>query len=197
MRLIITFFTFLLCSIKVVGQQKALKLSKINFYDLPKEIEQPNNTKAIYYWEDNNGKNYLVLTNLRQIGKGNLEVFHYTQNDSTIKLVKCLQESRRSEFMKKYEFLMNSIMLTDLNKNGIGEITLQYKSDCRTDISALYKELFFLENGKVSKLEGYMNLKLNNKIIEHGHYINDDDFKSGPAIILKHVKKEWAKYLNE
>ena len=101
------------------------------------------------------------------------------------------------EFILRYEFFMNSIVLTDLNQNGIGEITIQYKCDCRSDISAVYKELLFLENGKVSKLKGYMNLKFNDKIIEHGHYLNDDEFRRGPAIILNHVKKEWAKYLDE
>jgi hypothetical protein len=164
---------------------------------LPKEIQQLNNINGCYYWKDINGKNYLILTSLKQKGKGFLELYHYEQKDSTIKLITSIKKSKGCEFKLKYEFLMNSIVLTDLNKNGIGEVTIQYKRDCRSDISPVYKELVFLENGKISKLEGQMNLKLNNKIIEHGHYFNEDDFKSGPAIILKHVKKEWAKYLNE
>jgi hypothetical protein len=211
-----------------IAQPKALLLNKVAFKDIPNQISVPANTVSSYKWKDKEGENYLILTNLKKDTSidhaifggrwktGYIEVFHYVKKGENIKLLTYIKDNAKAcDGSYLNGFITNSITLTDLNANGIGEITLQYNYACRSDIIPPYKTLLFFENGIVSSLYGIMmNNILKGKIktemnwdrvpesekkeiYNFGYYQNEENIRHNSEQILKHIRKQWNLHIFE
>jgi hypothetical protein len=211
-----------------LSQAKDLLLLRINFAEIQDKIQLPPNIASSYKWKDHLGDNYLILTRQKKDtsiqktmygGKwrtGYIEVFHFLADGTSIQLLKYLKENTEPcDGSYVNNFIDNSIMLTDLNKDGIGEVTLQYMYACRSDPSPAKKTLIFMENGAISRLNGYMmNKTINGKIRKEmnfethiksnpkldlytGYYNNERDFESKSTSIKTHIRKQWNRHIYE
>lgn len=210
------------------SQKTDLTLLKTKISEIPVNIKIPTNVVYNFKWKDDLGDNYLILTNQKKDtsiqktmygGKwrtGYIEVFHFLADGTSIQLLKYLKENTEPcDGSYVNNFIDNSIMLTDLNKDGIGEVTLQYMYACRSDPSPAKKTLIFMENGAISRLNGYMmnkmingkirkemNFEIHNKSNQEldlyiGYYRDERDFDSKSNSIKTHIRNQWNTHIYE
>jgi hypothetical protein len=232
MKSIKIFVLFLVCSLisiyNCIAQTNAHLLNKIGFKDIPKQINIPFNMVSSYKWRDKEGDNYLILTNLKRdtsINKdmfgggwktGFIELYHYLKKGDDIKLLNYIKDNTEPcDGSYINEFINNSITITDLNANGIGEITLQYKYACRSDIIPADKTLIFFESDTISTLKGIMMSDMIYKKVKNemnwekltesekkkmdysGYYFTEKNVKHKSQKILKHIRKQWNLHIFE
>ena len=83
-------------------------------------------------WEDTNGENIVLFTK----SKEELFTYHYSIIQGNVKLLR-----RVYDFVKDcdadltLDFIENSIGVTDLDNNNLGEITFAYQRACISDVS--------------------------------------------------------------
>lgn len=218
----------ILKSFSTSAQTINLTLIKICNSQIPDNIKLPPNVANSYKWKDALGDNYLILTNQKKdtsienriFGSkwktGYIEAYHFLANGSNKRLVKYIKDNIvPCDGSYVNEFIENSIMITDLNKDDIGEITFQYKYACRSDPTPAEKTLIYMENGIISRLNGYMmNTMINGKIrkdmnfeihkksnpeldLHIGYYMDEKDFDSKSNSVKTHVRNQWNKHIYE
>ena len=87
-----------------------------------------------------------------------------------------------------------SVGLTDLDGDGIGELTFGYKLACVSDVSPIDMKLLMLENGDKYILRGTDRVpKMGSYPATGGSYKVDASFQGGPPAFLAHAKAVWER----
>ncbi|MDF2695695.1 MAG: hypothetical protein K0S65_4078 [Labilithrix sp.] len=87
-----------------------------------------------------------------------------------------------------------ALEVTDLDSDGLGEITFAYSLNCATDMSPADLKLLTLENGEKYILRGKTRVAaMGTDPATGGEFTIDPSFKSGPPAFLEHAKASWLK----
>ena len=81
--------------------------------------------------------------------------------------------------------------ITDLDKDGIAEVTFAYELACRSDVSPATYKLLVLENGKKYILRGQTSIDAGDGLMG-GKFLSDPSDAKWPAGFLSHATKVWA-----
>lgn len=182
--------------------------------NLPKEIVYTGNIVTGKRWKDDNGENITIIcTTKEKVSRDEYsesvltkEIYAYNYANSGGKFA---QLWKMSDFVKEcpfditLEYKENSLSLTDIDKNGIAEITFMYMNDCRSDVSPGSLKLMMYENKTKYALRGESRIDIEGEeegyasIHEGGKYEIDKSFKSAPAGFLDYAKSHWQKYMRE
>lgn len=140
------------------------------------------------FWQDSNGENIVLLTKKDR----ELFVYHYAMDAGEKKLIRKIYDfaEENCPFDLIAEFIEESISVTDLDTDGLGEITFAYKVDCISDVSPVNLKLLILENGEKYIIRGGTTVDVGNEIIK-GEKNIDPSFEKAPASFLKHANKVW------
>jgi hypothetical protein len=112
-----------------------------------------------YTWDDRNGKNIFVRSILNQEFRDNEQVFytkylymyHFIEEENdTLKLVRKFTDSHKNcEDQNNAYFNIESIELTDINRDTIGEISVCYDLLCSEQDTVMYtKKVLLTTDGK-------------------------------------------------
>jgi hypothetical protein len=177
-------------------------------------------------WKDNIGYNLLIISRYRpptetyQDSPGLttesafLYINHYVKDGAVYKLIWSKSDSViRCPTDYWIGTLEKSTSITDLDQNGISEITIIYSHACRGDISPSNMDLIIAEGNKSFNLKGQSYLeelggKLNkdsfetnlqklNSIKTMGRYKNEDDFLSAPQVFLEYARSKWIECIDK
>lgn len=181
-----------------------INLSKQN--SVPKECKIEGKMVDAYSWSDKNGLNYFIRS------QGDLEakyptddfedvtssqyIYAYHWVQSPTGEFKLLKET--VDFVKNCEFdlimghELTAITLTDLDENGIAEISFIYRLTCTSDVSPSEQKLIMLEDGNKYPLRGYSEV-----MGEGGTYTAGEEFDTAPAAFLEHAKTLWSENVQE
>lgn len=88
-----------------------------------------------------------------------------------------------------------SVGVTDLDGDGIGELTFAYVTGCRSDVSPLAMKLVMLEGADKHILRGSTRVSYGEE--KAGGEFKADFGKKAPAPFLEHASKVWAKFVAE
>lgn len=166
-------------------------LSKPN-YDLSK-LKHNGKIGNKKFWQDANGENIALFTQK----ENELFVYHYAINGDNVKLLRKVYDFEKDcEFDLFLEFIGNSIKVTDLDNNNVGELTFAYKKACISDVSPKGLKLLMLENGNKFIIRGTTT------IVEPGGRIDgtknvDASFKNAPNSFLSHANTIWESIKQE
>ena len=84
--------------------------------------------------------------------------------------------------------------VTDLDKDGIAEVTFGYEVGCHGDVSPNTYKVLTLENGKLYALRGQtLTIGDSGSGTQGGDFKADPSFAKAPAAFLAHAKQVWAK----
>ena len=84
-----------------------------------------------------------------------------------------------------------ALSVTDLDEDGIAEVTFAYELACRSDVSPATYKLLLLENGKKYILRGETTVDPGDGLMG-GTFIADPVEAKWPAAFLRHAKELWA-----
>ena len=144
-------------------------------------------------WIDSNGNNIVLFTKNPE----ELFVFHFVFDGSKPRL---LREIKDFEYDCEYDlyidFIANSIVVSDLDNDDLGEISFAYKKACISDLSPKALKFIMLENGEKYIIRGATILNINGER-SGGEKNIDNSFSNAPAIFLTNSNKIWDNIVEE
>lgn len=217
-----------------VNSQASLSPRKIISSQLPKPAKFKGKLHEAWLWKDSLGDNILVLstngpfdvrvkeTDEQGYGK-EIFAYHYVKTDSGYKLLWRLNDGVPAcDLDMVAEFIKGSTTITDLDKDGVAETTVQYRQSCRGDVSPSEMKVIMHENTAKYGLRGQMwvpynegsKFDLNDQNVnletlkgykgtddewvkQIGRYSNEKDFTNAPKEFLLYARRQWLKYAKE
>ena len=199
------------------------------------EVKFKGKFQDAWKWNDALGENILVLSTVapyddkaknkdEEDGQtAEINAVQYAKKDGPFTEIWVMNEKVQAcPFDITSEFIPKSTTMTDLDKNGIAEIKLQYRLACRSDVSPAEMKLVMYENGvkyglvgsswiayspdtKFAVKEADVNLEqlpplkdeTEAMLRSFGRYQNEKEFAAAPAPFLPYARKEWLKYVIE
>jgi hypothetical protein len=142
-------------------------------------------------WIDRKGKNVLALVWQVEDGNKRLWAFHYIDGDKPRLVRKVQDKEENCEFDNMAGFVAGSVGATDLDGDGIGEVTFAYDLGCVSDVSPTPRKLLLLEDGQKWILRG-----LARAADGAGGTFKPDPAKGRwPAAFHRHATARWAELL--
>ncbi len=214
MRYYLLLVLIFLFSCKEKGKQQAQRETKNTNAQMFSEAEEvtaavsallplPNafQLKRAKKWHDASGENWLVLYETGSyIEKGNtnasakLSAILYQKTDTGF-----VQQWKMNDFINDCElditcrFYDDHLAITDLDKNGLAEITMVYALSCRGDVSPNEKKLIMYEGGNKYAIRGEELMILQKDTIG-GTMTVDAAFSKAPPAFLAFAKEHWKKF---
>lgn len=231
---------------ETVSASDTVSAAAIIITDLPAGLLAQVKGKAILArrWTDKTGENIIVLAegtenkhpkpignDIDQNGKETpfyayykeLYAAQFVKTDTGYKAVWKLSDRMEDcELDMTAAFIKEALSVTDLNKNGIAETTVQYKLACRSDVSPAYMKLIMHEDKVKYALRGSMWIKdseeakftvtksdvnlsalpgykgnENDWYKAYGRYENEKGFTGAPAVFLDYARQRWLQFAVE
>ena len=206
---------------------------KITATDIPASITVKGTVQEVWKWSDNLGENLLITSSVaphNEVSKdgeegqsAEIHAFHYAKKDGDYTQVWMMNDAEKlCPVDITCDFIPGSATITDLDKDGIAEIKVQYSVACRGDVSPATIKLIMYENGVKYALRGNMwiayspdfkytvtekdvNLESSSRLKDEGdemlrtfgRYENEKEFATAPPEFLIHARSEWLKYNKE
>ena len=194
----------LLCSLTALGQTP-IKLTQLDSNKLPFDIKLEGKIKNAVRWTDSLGDNMVITTEtgifqnkkFRHEEDGNdaeLFAYHFLISKDEAK-----QTWKVYDFIKdcpldiEASFIKNTFQVTDLNKDGVAEIWLMYKTVCHGDVSPCDMKIIMYQGPQKFAMRGKNKVKISDRDYVGGEYKFDPAFSSGPKEFLEFAKKLWQK----
>lgn len=152
-------------------------------------------------WHDASGENWLVLYETGSyIEKGEMKasaklsaVLYQKTDSGFVQQWKMIDFIRDCELDLTCAFYAENLSITDLDKNGLAEITMVYALGCKGDVSPNEKKLIMFEGGKKYAIRGE-ELMIMQKDTIGGTMTADTSFSKAPPAFLAFAKEHWKKF---
>jgi hypothetical protein len=199
---------------------------------VPADLKFRGTVHGAWQWKDKLGDNLLITTVVEPFAENEageeaktaeLHAFHYIKKDTSYKLLwKISDAEKECPFDLSAEFMNDPVVVTDLDNDGIGETTIQYKLACRSDVSPAYMKIIMHEDTAKYSLRGLMFIKASEEdqftvtesdmdleklpkkadeyealIQRFGRYETEKEFAAAPAGFLAHARSRWMKFVKE
>jgi hypothetical protein len=190
-------------SIMVYAQDKIITIY-INPKYLPKEIEYKGKVIQSLKWIDKAGENLIVTSETgyfhNQTSKyddandAEIYAYHYIIKDRLATQTWQLYDYQKDCDYEVYAgYIKNTFQITDLNKNGIGEVWLVYKLNCYEEMSPYTMKIVMYEGDKRYTLIGKNKVKTIDKGLIGGEFAFDKTFYRAPKEFKDFAKQLWQK----
>ncbi len=182
--------------------------AKINVSDLPVGIVYEGIFKEAFSWKDNLGDNVALIT---ETGIHRSKKFAHENDGSDAELFAyhyILSKNEITQNWKVYDFIKdcpldleasfvkNTFRVTDLDKDGIAEVWLMYKTSCRGDVSPGDMKIIMYEAKQKHAMRGQNKVlggidEKGKKQYYGGEYKIDKAFTNAPKSFSDYAKKLW------
>ena len=182
---------------KVVSEVEEITAAVSALLPLPSSYQ----LKRAKKWHDVSGENWLVLYETgAYIEKG--------KSNASAKLSAVLYQKTDSGFVTKWKmvdhisdceldivcsFYDEHLTITDLDSNGLAEITMLYALSCKGDVSPNEKKLIMYEGTQKYAIRGE-ELMLLQKDTIGGSWKADTAFSKAPKVFLSYAVERWEKF---
>jgi hypothetical protein len=165
---------------------------------LSKEITYPSKFVRAVKWTDNAGKNIVVMTRTKKAKSASrpeegyyeqsLEVRHYIFDGKHWRQKWTVHDQvMECEYKMIVEYVKKTFAVTDLDKDGLAEVWLMYKTGCAIDVRPGNMKVIMYEGDTRYSIKGRVRLMLNENKYDGGEYTLDPDYAKAP-----HAFKEYA-----
>lgn len=153
----------------------AFNVLQIGYNDIPRQLAVKGVFVEALEFTDKNGLNLMVCT---QTGKfpvsvkndegvyekmndrAELNFYHFVKAAEGYKMLAEFSDEQDCDGFDLYNgFTKKALSITDLDKNGLAEISFQVVKSCRSDVSPAERKLFIFEAGKVFYIQGETTLE--------------------------------------
>lgn len=182
------------------NNQKSLdtiQLLKMDMKDLPKGIKYIGKIIQSQRWIDKEGDNIIITTETggqRYGTDADLYAYHFVITNNEAKTSWTVHDYIH-DCPVDYEakFIKNTLQITDLNHNGIGEVWLMYKTACHGDVSPSDMKIIMYEGKSVYKMTGKNKVEIGPGEFYGGEYKFNKSFEDGPKEFKSYAKNLWGK----
>jgi hypothetical protein len=166
---------------------------------LPKELKVEGTLVTGARFNDASGENFVLLSRIDKDGDNGgssiyLHATHYARAGGELKTLREVKDrTENCEFDNNTFFSEGSLQITDLDKDGTGEVTFAYELICTSDVSPSELKLLLLEGGDKYIIRGETTIDLPGEGPIGGKKEVDASLQSGPPEFLKHAEEQWTK----
>jgi hypothetical protein len=170
---------------------------------VPDDIKYSGSVVAMTKWDDKLGSNILFITETSENSNEDtrskeLFGYHYiSDNSGNVQLWKINDFVKDCPVDLTLEYIDRSLVITDLDENGIGESSFLYKMSCKGDVSSDDMKLIMHEDKNKYAIRGSMDLKMNGQELEKGSMKADPSFDKAPPEFLEYARKQWSVFKTE
>ncbi len=192
-------------------EKEITEITKIDSLQFPKSIKYEGFIKNAIRWKDKLGDNIVILTETGIFRNEKIEhESDYNKDAALYGYHFILKNNAAVQTWKVYDyindcpvdivasFVKNTFEITDLNKNGIAEIWLMYKTACHGDVSPSEMKIIMYEGNNKYAMRGENKVQTgiddnNEKLFIGGEYKSDHAFENGPKVFKKFAQNLWNK----
>jgi hypothetical protein len=163
-------------------------------------------------WKDANGENLVVLSSRtrrrpceerrdgacseEEVSDVELQAVHVVRKDGRERELRRVRDSTLGcSFDNETKFLKDSLEVSDLDRDGVGEVLFAYFLQCTSDVSPATLKLLLLENGDKYILRGQNSLKGVERNAPEGPPPSvDASFDEGPRVFRAHALQRWSQW---
>lgn len=186
-----------------------LTVEKIDSTQFPASIKYEGFIKNAVRWKDKLGDNIVITTEtgyhfnkkfVHETDGSDAELFgyHFIVSGNEVK-----QTWKVYDYISDCpvdivaSFVKNTFQITDLNKNGIAETWLMYKTVCHGDVSPSDMKIIMYEGNTKYAMRGENKVAVGiddngKKQFEGGEYKLDENFKKAPKAFKEFAEKLWS-----
>jgi len=197
--LILAFFY----SLTISGQGK-ITITKLNSTNLPKNLKYKGSIKEAIRWTDKFGDNIVITSETGEYQSksrkedtfrdAELFAYHFIiKKDTIVQIWKVYDFINECPVEIEANFINNTLQVTDLNDDNIGEIWLMYKKVCHGDVSPSDMKVIMYQGQQKYEMVGQKKIVMADKKTYGGDYKFDKAFIDGPTIYKDFAKKLWDK----
>lgn len=192
----------LLGSLPTFGQEP-IKASRLDATQLPRTIDFQGKFKNALRWTDRAGEHIVVTAetgvyhnkkNTQDWSDAELFAQHYL-----VKAGVARQIWEVYDFVKdcpvdvQATFIKNTLQVTDLNKDGVAEVWVMYKTACQGDVSPATMKIIMYQGAQKFAMRGENKVKLSEKEQYGGEYTFDKTFLAAPKEFRDFAVRLWTK----
>lgn len=176
---------------------------KYGISEVPDDIKYSGSVVAMAKWDDKLGSNIVFITETAENSNEDtrskeLYGYHFIAGDpENVQLWKIYDFVKDCPVDLTLEYLNKSLVITDLDKNGIGESSFLYKMSCKGDVSSDDMKLIMHEDKNKFAIRGTVNLVMDGRELEKGSMKVDPSFDKAPMEFLEYAKKQWNRFGTE
>ncbi|HEX6241553.1 MAG TPA: hypothetical protein VFZ61_11685 [Polyangiales bacterium] len=173
----------------------ALVLTPITRAELPPQLRPlPELVRAVR-WSDGAGDNVAAFSRARDEKRGDarLKIELWSGKAGSGRVLRTLKDAELGcEFDLYADFVDAALGLTDVDGDGIGELTFAYRTTCTSDVSPFALKLFLLEQGAKYALRGSTQVDTGGGELVGGAKRADPALAKVPAFSLQ-LDQIWAR----
>ncbi|MFN8347150.1 MAG: hypothetical protein U0X91_19265 [Spirosomataceae bacterium] len=204
LRLIILAVSVLFGLTATLGQTQ-IKLTPLDPNRLPNDLKWEGKIKNAVRWTDKLGEHWVITTETgifqnkkwKHEAEGmdaELFAYHFLMTNGKPQITwKVYDFIRDCPLDLEATFIKNTFQVTDLNKDGVAEIWLMYKTVCHGDVSPYDMKIIMYQGGQKYAVRGRNKVKISERGYEGGEYKPDTAFTTGPKEFLDYAQQLWQK----
>lgn len=177
------------------AQSSISSLKELDLENVPKSLIFKGKTTEAYTFSDIEGKHLILVAETGELQKSKssdakemeLYVHHFLQKEKEwVEIWKAQDFVRECEFDLVLGIRPESMEITDLDKDGIAEISFAYYLTCTSDVSPYTMKLLLYEGANKYALRGTA------KVMDiESKFTIDSAFKTAPKSFLDFAKEKW------
>ena len=177
---------------------------------LPKELKHQGRLVRALRWTDASGDNTALIAETGPVAGAEpdsrsvaLYAYRFVRQGAapgaaqvpawrvTDAVTDCQQDATAS-------FVRDAFQVTDLNRDGVAEVWLMYKTACQGDVSPLDMKVIMYQGPRKYAMRGQCQVRVDATPTPRyagGEYVFDAAFRAGPAAFRDFAQKLWQKNL--
>ena len=170
----------------------------------PEELEVKGKLLDIWGWTDKGGMNVFVVSSEERASKAGASMaligrWAYQEGDASWSDVRVFTEIVEDcDFDIALEHQKGDWVVTDIDGDGLGDVTFAYNAGCRSDVSPVHHKVLIASQGKKYALRGATAVAADGKNYDAGgDYKKDGGFLEAPKGFRTHAEKVWALTVKE
>lgn len=186
-----------------------LVIEKIDSTQFPKSVKYEGFIKNAVRWKDKLGDNIVITTEtgiytskkfkheFDDSGDAELFAYHFIAANNEVKQTwKIYDYIADCPVDIVASFVKNTFQITDLNKNGIAEVWLMYKTVCHGDVSPSNMKVIMYEGQKKYAMRGENKVQIGSDDNDKASFIGgefkfDENFKKAPKTFKDYAQNLW------
>lgn len=187
----------------VTNNSDGLNSVKHGIIALSPEVKYSGSIKSMVKWNDKLGSNILFISETEEKWSGDvrskqLYAYHYVNDGTGEKLL-----WKVNDFVNDcpvdvtLEYIDGSLVVKDINEDGVGESSFLYKLSCKGDVSSDDLKLIMHEGEKKYAIRGSTTLIMNGQTFQEGSMKIDPSFNSAPDGFREFAVSQWKKFETE
>lgn len=180
-----------------------LNCTSVKLKDLPKKLSYKGFFKDAYSWTDKDGQHLTLITETGEVSSSKDQNYDYrdaelyaydyiVQKDSFRLIWKLYDFVNECPVDLNVHFVNNTFQITDINKDGVGEIWVMYRMGCYGDVSPLEMKIIMYQGLQKYAMRGRSKVEVSKSEKDGGEYKFDVSFLNGPNEFKEFAKQLWS-----